>query len=113
MNNFTSNSTQNPTNLFAGLNKKVSKSMNRSLTRPISDAEIKRAVFSISPFNALGDDGFSTKFYQFYWDLIKTYVLGYKEFFQRRKNVKKLQPHSNMLNPKGKKCNFYESNSAN
>ena len=61
---FSSCNPHNPETLLAGLRKKVSNPMNRSLTRPVSDQEVKRATFSINPMGAPGDDGFTAKFYQ-------------------------------------------------
>lgn len=58
--------TSNPSHLMEGLNRKATAVMNRDLTRPVAENEIKRAVFSIDPFSAPEDDGFSTKFFLSY-----------------------------------------------
>lgn len=42
--------------------------MNRNLTRPICDEEIKLAAFQLGAFKAPGPDGFPGFFYQNYWD---------------------------------------------
>lgn len=63
---FSSSHPSNPAELLTGLRKKVSNTMNRNLTRPVSEQEVKRAIFSINPLGAPGDDGFTAKFYQSY-----------------------------------------------
>ena len=45
--------------------------MNKNLTRPVTDNEIRRVIFSINPTGAPGEDGFTSRFYQFLWDTIR------------------------------------------
>ena len=79
---FTSNNPPDPTTHFEGIRNKVSSNMNRNLTRPVLENEVKRAVFSINPFSAPGDDGFNAKFYQFFWEIIKEDVIrAVRSFF--------------------------------
>lgn len=40
------------------------------LAAPLSDVEIKTAVWSIKPFKAAGIDGFQAGFYQKFWDIV-------------------------------------------
>lgn len=42
-----------------------------SLVPPFSEDELKQVVFDSDPNGALGPDGFSYKFYQYFWDLLK------------------------------------------
>lgn len=49
---------------------KVSVEMNNWLTRPVSDLEIKEAVYGIGQARAPGSDGFTGAFYQQFWNLI-------------------------------------------
>lgn len=44
--------------------------MNRDLTKPVTDQEVKRATFSINPLGTLGEDNFTAKFYHAFWDII-------------------------------------------
>ena len=77
--------------------------MTRSLTKPVSDVEIKRVVFSIRPFSALEDDGFSAKFYQFYQDLIKIDVCSaIRSFFRGGRMLKSFNHTQICLIPKVK-----------
>lgn len=40
------------------------------MKEPLSDAEIKRAMFAMKPWKTPGPDGFSAGFYQKSWDII-------------------------------------------
>ena len=80
---FESSNPSNPSQVMDELTRKVSLARNRNLTRPVTENEIKRAIFSIDPFSALGDDGFSAKFYQNYWGVVKEDVCSaIRSFFQ-------------------------------
>lgn len=53
--------------------------------------EIKEAVFSIPVDKSPGPDGFSSSFYQIYWDIIKTDLLGvFKDFFRGKADLNRL-----------------------
>ena len=41
-----------------------------SLMSPVTDEEIRRTVFSMSPFKAPGVDGFHAGFYQAQWNTV-------------------------------------------
>ena len=77
--------TSNPTDLamhLDGQNRKVSNTFNRILIGLVADREIKQAIFSINPFGALVDDGFTVKFYQYFWEIITNDVCkAVKSFF--------------------------------
>ncbi|XP_023642406.1 uncharacterized protein LOC111831641 [Capsella rubella] len=49
----------------------VTPSMNVSLTREITEEEVKRALFSLHPTKTPGPDGMTALFYQKFWDVIK------------------------------------------
>ena len=56
--------------IISGIECKVTDNMNRDLTLPITDKEIRDAVFSIGADRAPGFDGFTAAFYHQFWDLI-------------------------------------------
>ncbi|CAM8905331.1 unnamed protein product [Rhodiola kirilowii] len=55
--------------------------MNNSLLEDISEEEVRRAVFSMSPLKAPSLDGFPALFYQKNWGRIRGYVLDYVRDF--------------------------------
>lgn len=76
-------STETPlTALFSSWSgKSLSLEMNNWLERPLSDEEIKLAVFTLASEKAPGPDGFSMAFFQGYWDIVqKDIVKLLKEF---------------------------------
>ena len=60
----------NPTNVLHNIQSTVTEEMNVVLTRPITEAEIKQALFLIGATRAPGPDGFNTAFYQRYWHIV-------------------------------------------
>ncbi|CAN1726075.1 LINE-1 retrotransposable element ORF2 protein [Linum perenne] len=48
----------------------VTDEINSSLTRPVDDDEIRRAVFSLGAGKSPGPDGFSGQFFRRYWDSV-------------------------------------------
>ncbi|CAM8914616.1 unnamed protein product [Rhodiola kirilowii] len=56
--------------------------MNRGLLEDISEEEVRRAVFNMSPLKAPGVDGFPALFYQKNWGNVRGYVVAYvREFW--------------------------------
>lgn len=47
----------------------ISEVMNQKLTKEISPKEVKLALFLLNPDKALGPDGMTSLFYQWFWDL--------------------------------------------
>ncbi|QHN99992.1 uncharacterized protein DS421_13g402650 [Arachis hypogaea] len=67
---------------------------------PVTEKAIK-ATFSINPFSAPKDDGFTAKFFQFYWELIrKDVICAVKSFFSGGKMLKAFNHTNICLIPK-------------
>ncbi|CAN1221062.1 Transposon TX1 uncharacterized 149 kDa protein [Linum grandiflorum] len=60
-----------PSHLCPLFCKSVSSHQNAILIKPVSDQEIKEAVFLLGPNQAPGSDGFAGSFYRHFWDLIR------------------------------------------
>lgn len=79
---FKSTNGRNFSELFEGFPRRVSPSMNESLSKDVSYEEVKDAVFSINPGSAPGHDGMTGLFFQKYWEIIGNHViLEVREFF--------------------------------
>ncbi|CAN1818839.1 LINE-1 reverse transcriptase homolog, partial [Linum perenne] len=64
------------------LPKLVSDEINYNLTRPVSDEEIRTAVFALGAAQSPGPDGYNGHFYRKYWSLIGNQIGGeIKKFF--------------------------------
>ncbi|KAG7556714.1 Ribonuclease H domain [Arabidopsis suecica] len=71
---------------IADIEPKVTEQMNRDLLRPVTDLEIRDAVFAIGADRAPGFDGFTAAFYQQFWDLISSDVCSMvRHFFESDK----------------------------
>lgn len=68
--------------VFRGFGNRVSQEINEDLTKPITDEEIHKAMFSIGAgaHKAPGPDGFAASFYHTFWNEINSTVI--KEFRQ-------------------------------
>ena len=78
---FTARDIPNPAELLTDLPRVITEEMNDDLTRPVSDEEIKAAVFSMDPNKTPGLDGFSVKFYRKYWEVIGPQIFHEIIFF--------------------------------
>lgn len=70
---------------------------------PFTETEIKKAFFDSEPNGAPGPDGFSFKFYQFFWDTIKSDVMILAHsYYNNTLNLHKLNKSCICLIPKEK-----------
>ncbi|XP_072072033.1 uncharacterized protein [Arachis hypogaea] len=67
---FTSSCSADPNPYLEDLEPKVTASVNRRLQRPVTMDDVKRATFSVHAQSAPGDDGFTAKFFHFFWDIV-------------------------------------------
>lgn len=67
---FTSEVGEPDPEVFTDVERKVSSEMNRELLRPLSDEEVKHALFSIGDLKAPGPDGLHAIFYKRFWDML-------------------------------------------
>lgn len=82
-------------------NELVTQEENSSLIQPFSEEEIKVAVFASDPTGAPGPDGFTFKFYQHFWDVVKFDLLTLVAmFFLNQVDLSKLNKASVCLIPK-------------
>ena len=80
------------------MRRKVTNAMNRKLTKPVLEIEVKRAIFSIQAFSAPSDDGFNAKFY---WEIIKKDVVkSVRSFFVSGRLLKSFNHTQICLIPK-------------
>lgn len=71
------------TSWFRDMRPQVSPQMNEELTKPVSEIEVKEAVFSIKPSKAPGPDGMSALFFQKFWHVIREqFVKEVQLFFE-------------------------------
>ena len=62
-----------------------------ALEVPFSEEEVYGALLGCSGDKALGPDGFSMAFWQFFWDFVKDDVMSFfREFYEHSKFVKML-----------------------
>lgn len=71
------------TQVFEGFQARVTDSMNQELIKPITEEEIRQAVFDIGPDRASGPDGITAAFYQQFWlDIITEVIVEVEEIFR-------------------------------
>jgi hypothetical protein len=58
-----------PLSIIPGL---IKEDVNTKLTKEVTQQEIKEALDQMNPDKAPGPDGFTSRFYQQYWEIIKT-----------------------------------------
>ena len=74
-----------------------------SLERPFTEQELKQALFASEPNGAPGPDGFTFKFYQFFWDVVKSDLMILTHcFFEHTLDLHKINKSCICLIPKEK-----------
>lgn len=92
---FTTSSPGNPEEALRYITAQVTPDINTSLTQPVLDAEILKAIGEINPEKALGPDGLTGTFYQAFGEIIADDVIHtVKEFF----NTDVFDPRLNQTN---------------
>lgn len=82
----------------------VSREHNEFLLQPITEKEVKEALFQMNPDKALGPDGMTPGFYQNYWKTVGQDVINLvHNFFSSRTIIDDLNATNIVLIPK-KKC---------
>lgn len=75
--------------------------MNESLTKTVSDAEIKRVVKAIKSDSSLGADGMTGHFFQTFWEVTRPQIIAeVKRFFRGGSYTTRLELHSALLTTK-------------
>nr|XP_025678801.1 uncharacterized protein LOC112778723 [Arachis hypogaea] len=98
---FTSSCAADPNPYLEDLECKVTASMNRRLQRPVTMDEVKRATFSVHAQSAPGDDGFTAKFFHFFWDIVGGDVFkAVRSFFHSGRILKSFNHTQICLIPK-------------
>ncbi|XP_016207207.1 uncharacterized protein LOC107647664 [Arachis ipaensis] len=98
---FTSSCSADPNPYLEDLESKVTASMNRRLQRPVTMDEVKRATFSVHAQGAPGDDGFTAKFFHFFWDIVGGDVFkAVRSFFHSGRILKSFNHTQICLIPK-------------
>ncbi|XP_025628190.1 uncharacterized protein [Arachis hypogaea] len=98
---FTSSCSADPNPYLEDLEPKVTASMNRRLQRPVTMDEVKRATFSVHAQSAPGDDGFTAKFFHFFWDIVGGDVFkAVRSFFHSGRILKSFNHTQICLIPK-------------
>lgn len=83
------------------INPIITPSMNTSLIRPVSSAEIDLAVFQLGVLKAPGPDGYPGLFYQRYWEKVKNATISaVKHFFESGFLLKEFNYTNLVLIPK-------------
>ncbi|XP_027148760.1 uncharacterized protein LOC113749274 [Coffea eugenioides] len=73
---FTSSNPEASTSIFQCIPQVITDHMNSQLIRPITELEVKKAVFSLHPNKAPGPDGMSSVFFQKFWHIVKKDVIA-------------------------------------
>lgn len=82
---FTTTFPQDCEEVFEGIPRIVTESMNINLTKPVEGLEIRQALFTMHPNKAPGPDGMTPLFFQHYWPIIGYDIcMAVKAFFHSR-----------------------------
>jgi hypothetical protein len=86
---------------------KISVEDNSFLIASFTEEEIHAAIFSMAPDKAAGPDEFSIRFYQCFWDLMKSdLILLFKDFYKGTLDISKLNRASVCLISKVKNASL-------
>lgn len=72
----------------------ISHEDNPNITKCPQEKEIREAIFYMSPNSAPGPDGYSGKFYQLCWNIIKKDVIEFVQFFFQKEKLTKFFSHT-------------------
>lgn len=72
---FTSSKPSDFDEILNGIPRTITEQMNLQLTRPVTEKEIRIAVFSMHPNKSPGPDGMSPVFFQKFWNIIKVDII--------------------------------------
>lgn len=87
--------------LFPRLKSILSEQQNQWLDKFVLEEEIKQAVFEADPDKETGQDGFSAKFFQSCWAIIKSELIdAIKDFFCNGKMLQEVNNAHIVLIPK-------------
>ena len=71
------------------------------IEEPLTEEEVFVALSELNGDKALGPDGFSMAFWQFSWEFLRNYVMGFfREFYEHKKFVMNLNTTFLVLIPK-------------
>ncbi|GJV67697.1 putative RNA-directed DNA polymerase [Tanacetum coccineum] len=88
--------------------KKVSDLANENMTKPITNEEIKRAMFGIGDDKARGPDGFTSAFFKKGWDFVGQDICkAVRDFFDNEKLLKEVNHIFLALIPKELMHNYH------
>ncbi|XP_071939813.1 uncharacterized protein [Coffea arabica] len=73
---FTSSNPQQIESTLRDIPLVITDQMNEMLVRPVSELEVRNAVFSLQPNKAPGPDGMTAAFFQHYWNVIKADLIN-------------------------------------
>ena len=98
---YKSNGSNIDSSLMDGIPVTVTADINRKLTSPVTEDEIKSAVFKMNPEKSPGPDGMTPSFYRQHWESIKPGVISFvKLFFEQNQLDSKINQTHICLIPK-------------
>jgi hypothetical protein len=99
---YTKDPNLNPSGVIDLVEPAISELTNMSLCKAFTDDEIGYALFQIGPLKAPSPDGFSARFYQRNWDVLKSDVtVVVKQFFESGIKPSRVNDIAIVLIPKG------------
>ncbi|KAK1300235.1 hypothetical protein QJS10_CPB13g01231 [Acorus calamus] len=89
---------------------KLSEVERQNLCAPVSDAEIRSALFSAKALSSPGPDGFPARFFQVYWNVVKEdFISAIKSFFISGFLLRQLNHSFISLIPKTKHADSFDN----